>query len=89
MVVGFTTTHVIGDYHNCCEFESRSGLGVQHHVIKFVSAAGRWFSPPIKPKHVIKFVSAAGRWFSPPIKPKHFHKMIMMFTSPTSLFTFL
>jgi len=31
MVVGFTTTYVIGAYHHwCCEFESRSGL---------------WFSP--------------------------------------------
>jgi len=32
MVVGFTTTYAISAYHHwhwCCEFESRSGLGVQ------------------------------------------------------------
>ena len=30
----------------CCEFESCSGQGVQHYVIKFVSdlGAGRWYS---------------------------------------------
>jgi hypothetical protein len=38
MVVEFTTTHAISAYHNsCCEFEYRSGQGVQHYVIKFVS----------------------------------------------------
>ena len=38
MVVGFTTTYAISDYHHwCCEFESRSWRGVQHYVIKFVS----------------------------------------------------
>ena len=38
MVVGFTTTYAIGAYHNwCCWFKSRSGKGVQHYVIKFVS----------------------------------------------------
>jgi len=38
MVVGFTTTYAIGAYHHwCCWFESRSGRGVQHYVIKFVS----------------------------------------------------
>jgi hypothetical protein len=31
MVFGFTTTYVISAYlHWCCEFESRSGRGVQH-----------------------------------------------------------
>jgi hypothetical protein len=31
------TTYEISAYHNrCCEFESRSGRGVQHYVIKFV-----------------------------------------------------
>ena len=35
MVVGFTTTYAINAYHHrCCEFESRSGRGVQHYVIK-------------------------------------------------------
>jgi len=38
MVVGFTTTYAISAYHHWwCEFESRSRLGVQHNVIKFVS----------------------------------------------------
>jgi hypothetical protein len=38
MVVGFTTTCGISAYHHwCCEFESRTGRGVQHYVIKFVS----------------------------------------------------
>jgi len=38
MVVEFTTTYAISAYHHwCCEFESRSGRGVQHHMIKFVS----------------------------------------------------
>jgi len=33
MVVGFTTTYAISAYrHWCCEFESRSGRGVQHYV---------------------------------------------------------
>jgi hypothetical protein len=57
MVVGFTTTYAISAYHHCCyEFESRSGRGVQHYVIKFVSDLRQvgdflrvlWFSPPIK-----------------------------------------
>ena len=34
-VVGFTTTYTISAYHHwCCEFESRSGQGVQQYVIK-------------------------------------------------------
>ena len=39
MVVGFTTTYAISIYHHgCCEFESRSGRGVQYYdAIKFVS----------------------------------------------------
>jgi hypothetical protein len=38
MIVGFTTTSAISTYNDwCCEFESRSGRGVQHYVIKFVS----------------------------------------------------
>ena len=38
MVVGYTTTYAICAYHHrCCELESRSGRGVQHYVIKFVS----------------------------------------------------
>jgi hypothetical protein len=36
MVVGFTTIYAISAYHHwCCEFESQSGQGVQHYVIKF------------------------------------------------------
>jgi hypothetical protein len=47
----------ISAYHHwCCEFESRSGRGVQHYVIKFVSDLQQvsgffwvlWFPPPIK-----------------------------------------
>jgi hypothetical protein len=35
MVVWFTTTYAINAYHHWCfEFESRSGQGVQHYVIK-------------------------------------------------------
>ena len=38
MVVGFSTTYAITAYqHWCWEFEYRSGRGVQHYVIKFVS----------------------------------------------------
>ena len=38
MVVGFTTTYAISAYHHWwCEFESRSGRGAQHYVIKFAS----------------------------------------------------
>ena len=38
MVVGFTTIYAISVYHHwCCEFKSRSGRGVQHNVMKFVS----------------------------------------------------
>ena len=57
MVVGFTTTYAIGAYHHwCCGFNSHSGRGVQHYVIKFVSdflqvGGYRWvlrFPPSIK-----------------------------------------
>jgi hypothetical protein len=38
MVVGFTTIYAISAYHHWCwELESRSGRGVYHYVIKFVS----------------------------------------------------
>jgi hypothetical protein len=37
MVVGLTAYVISVQYHWCCEFESRSGRGVQHYVIKFVS----------------------------------------------------
>jgi hypothetical protein len=37
IVVGFTTTYATSVYcHWYCEFESRSGRGVQYYVIKFV-----------------------------------------------------
>jgi hypothetical protein len=56
LVVRFTTTYAIGAYPQCCEFESRSGRGVQHYVIKYVSdlrQVGNYlralrFPPPIK-----------------------------------------
>ena len=35
MVVGFTSAYAISPYHHwCCEFESRSGQGIHHYVIK-------------------------------------------------------
>ena len=38
MVAEFTTTYAVSAYQHCCwEFESRSGRGVQHYVIKYVS----------------------------------------------------
>ena len=38
MVVGSTNTYAISAYHHlCCEFEARSGRGVQRYVVKFVS----------------------------------------------------
>ena len=56
MVVGYTTTYAISTYPHWCEFESRSGSGVQHYVIKFVSDLWQvsgflwvlWFPPPGK-----------------------------------------
>jgi len=54
IIVGFTTTCAISAYHHwCCEFKSRSGRGVQHYVIKFVSDLWQvggflQFPPPIK-----------------------------------------
>jgi hypothetical protein len=54
MVIGFTTTYAINVYHHCCcEFESQSGRGVQHYVIKFVSdlrqVGGFFPGTPISP----------------------------------------
>ena len=38
MLVGFTVTYATSDSrHRCCDLESRSGRGVQHYLIKFVS----------------------------------------------------
>ena len=38
MLIGLTTNYAIGAYHHyCCEFESRSGRGVQLYAIKFVN----------------------------------------------------
>jgi len=57
MIVGFTTTYAISAYHHwCCELESRSGRGVQHYMITFVSHLRQIggflrvlrFPPPIK-----------------------------------------
>jgi len=52
MVVEITTTYAISAYHHWCgEFESRSGRGVQHYVIKFVSdlrqVGGFFPGPPV------------------------------------------
>jgi len=63
MVVGFPTTYAVSVYHHCCcEFESRSGRGVQHYVIKFVGDLRQVdgflrvlrFPPPIKLTATIK-----------------------------------
>jgi hypothetical protein len=57
MVVGFISTYAISACHHCCcELESRSGRGVQHYVIKFVTDLRQVdgflqvlpFPPPIK-----------------------------------------
>jgi hypothetical protein len=57
MVVGFTTTYAISSNHHWCgQFESRSGRGVPHYVIKFVNDLWQVgcilrvfrFPPPIK-----------------------------------------
>jgi len=56
MVVGFTITYAISAYHHWCEVESRSGQGVKHYAIKFVSDLRQIggflrvlrFPPPIK-----------------------------------------
>jgi hypothetical protein len=67
VVVGFTITYAISAYHHwCCEFESRSGRGVQQYVIRFVSDLRRVggfllvfrFPPPITllddtPNHIL------------------------------------
>ena len=45
---GSWTTYAISAYrHWCCEFESRSGRGAQHYVIRVCHwfATCRWFSP--------------------------------------------
>ena len=57
MTAGFTTTCAY--HHWCCEFESRSGRGVQHYVIKFVDDLPQvggflrvlQLPPPIKTDH--------------------------------------
>ena len=57
MVVRFTTSYAIGAYHHWCfVFYFRSGRGVQHYGIKFVSDLWQvcsflrvlWFTPPIQ-----------------------------------------
>jgi hypothetical protein len=54
MVIGFTATYaIVPHHHRCCGFDSRSGRGEQHYVIKFVSylrQVGGFlrFPPPIK-----------------------------------------
>ena len=42
MVVGFIATYAISTYHpSCCEFESRSGRGVQHYEMKLSMTCDR------------------------------------------------
>jgi hypothetical protein len=40
MVVGFTTIYASSAYHHWCEFESRSGRGVQHYVSNLLQVGG-------------------------------------------------
>ena len=63
-VVDFATTYTIWIYHHWCwEFESCSGWGVQHYVIKFVSVLRQVggflrvlrFPPPIKLTATIRY----------------------------------
>jgi hypothetical protein len=64
MVVGFITTYAISTYyHWCCEFESWSGRGVQHYVIKFVTISIRARCTTLCDKVCQWF--AKGQWFSP------------------------
>jgi len=42
MVVGFTTTYAIGDYHHWCfGFNFRSGREIQHYVVSSTKKNGR------------------------------------------------
>jgi hypothetical protein len=52
MLVVFTTTYAISVYHHwSCVFESRSGRGLQHYVIKFVSDLPT-IAPPMRLAHI-------------------------------------
>ena len=71
MLVRFTTTYAISAFHHwCCKFEPRSGRGVQHYGIKFVSDLRQidvflWvllFPPPIKLTARIRFYDFEGYW---------------------------
>ena len=56
--------HTISTYHHwCCEFESWSGQGVQHYVIKFVTISIRARCTTLCDK-VCQWL-AKGQWFSP------------------------
>ena len=80
MVVGFTTTFAISAYHHWCfQFESGSGGGVQHYVIKFVSDLQQVvgflrvfrFPPPIKltaTKLVLNTIKQTNIFTLPPLK---------------------
>ena len=76
IVVGFTTTYAISAYHHWrCEFEPRSGRGVQHYVIKFVSdlrQVGGFlrFPPLIKLTATIK-LKYCWKWCKTPSTNKH------------------
>jgi hypothetical protein len=65
MVVGFTTTYATSAYHHwCCEFESRSGRGVQHYVIKFVSNLVRVVFKKRCLMNIMKKYSASYTWYN-------------------------
>ena len=79
MVAGFITTYAISAYHHwCCEFESRSGRGVQHYLIKFVSDLGKVggflrFPPLIELTATIKLKYCGIKHHNPPSMPFTFY----------------
>jgi hypothetical protein len=61
MVVGFITTYAISVYHRwCCEFESRSGRGVQHYVIITQMVMRKTAEPDLSGEHKV-----LGSWVHP------------------------
>ena len=85
MVVGFTTTNAISAYHHwCCEFESRSGWGVQHYVMKFVIDLQQgccflrvFLFPDWSPRYSWNIVKSGVKHHKH-LKPKHRLSLILM-----------
>ena len=71
VVIVYTTSYAISAHHYwCCEFESWSGRGVQHYVIKFVSDL----------QQVSGFLHQKN-W--PPPNKEHTHELFLVFCNPT------